>query len=99
LRLATRKAFLWPGKACAIVGEIIFHPIGMRSFNYWLQGGELKELLTFHPGIEQWARERGCHRATGYGREGWIRVMHGAWEKGPTMRIKWLNGETQREAV
>jgi len=81
-----------------IVGEIINHPIGLRSFNYWLQGGNIDELLTMHRGIEQWARNRGCHRAIGNGRKGWARVMHGRWEKGPTTRIKWLDGVAPHEA-
>jgi|SRR5215475_12207 len=98
LRLSSRKAFLWPGKSCVIVGELISWPIGLRDFNYWLQGGNLKECCTLHRGIEQWARMRGCHRATGYGREGWARVMHGPWEKGTATRIKWLVGE-KREAI
>jgi len=98
LRLASRQAFLWPGKSCAIIGELITWPIGLKDFNYWLQGGTLDECKQMHAGIEAWAHSRGAHRATGHGRDGWIRVMDGAWEKGPTTRIKWLNGE-QREAV
>src|SRR5215475_13192202 len=62
--IITGKAFLFPGKNCVVLGELIDHPIGMRSFNYWLQGGELAELLTLHPAIEEWARVRGCHRVT-----------------------------------
>jgi hypothetical protein len=90
-RLFTGKAFLWPGKRCVIVGEIIDWPIGLRDFNYWLQGGKLPELKTLHSGIEAWARTvKGCHRATGHGRDGWSRVMAGDWQVGTTSRIKWL---------
>src|SRR5262245_3440874 len=72
-RIAARKAFLFPGKECAIVGEFVRWPIGLVDFNYWLQGvkeshGEgLKELLSMHANIERWARARGAHRATGRG--------------------------------
>ena len=90
LRLASRKAFLWPGKSCAIVGEIIVYPIGLHCFNYWLQGGQLSELLTLHHGIEAWAKTRGCHQAVGYGRAGWQRVMAGDWRQGRTERTKFL---------
>ena len=84
------RTFLWPNANCAIVGEIINHPIGIRAFNYWLQGGDLVELLTMHEGIEAWAKERGCVVATGNGRDGWARIMDGNWQKGPSTRIKWL---------
>jgi hypothetical protein len=88
--LVTQTAFLWTSKNSAVLGEIINHPIGLRSFNYWLQGGNLKELEKLHPIIEEWARERGCHRVTGRGRDGWVRIMNGHWQKGPTSRTKWL---------
>jgi hypothetical protein len=90
-RLCTGKAFLWSSKGCVIVGELIDHPIGYRSFNYWLQGGDLTELLALHPQIEDWARAAGCARVTGQGRVGWSRVMDGDWHKGPTSRFKWLD--------
>jgi hypothetical protein len=90
-RIANGRAYFWPGRNCAIVGQLVKHPIGIRSFNYWLQGGDLDELLSMHPGIEEWARERGCKVATGIGREGWARMMEGNWQKGPSTRIKWLS--------
>lgn len=93
MRLSRSWSFFWPGKTCAIVGEIVNWPIGLRDFNYWLQGGDLPELKTLHHGIEEWAIGRGCHRATGYGRDGWADVMHGPWEKGTRRRVKWLVGD------
>ena len=89
-RVSNGKAFLWPGRSCAVLGLIIDWPIGLRDFNYWLQGGDLKELLTLHDGIEEWAITRGCHRATGYGREGWAAVQNGPWRKFGAYRMKWL---------
>ncbi len=89
-RICTDRAFLWPGKACVVVGQLLDHPIGYRGFHYWLQGGDLDELLTLHPQIEEWAKGKGCVQITGRGREGWTRVMDGEWHKGPTPRFKWL---------
>lgn len=89
-RLVTGKAFMWPGKGCVVVGEVVQHPIGYCSFNYWLQGGDIKELKTFHPQIEDWAKQAGCAQVTGGGRDGWVRAMDGDWRKGPTSRMKWL---------
>ena len=92
LRLSSRKAFLWSNASGAIVGEIINWPIGLRDFNYWLQGGSLEGCKKLWEGIEAWALAQGCHRATGYGRHGWAEVMLGPWEKGLTARVKWLKG-------
>jgi hypothetical protein len=89
-RVFQGRAFLWPGRDCAILGQLVNHPIGIRAFNYWLQGGKLDELLTMHSGIEKWAQERECRVVTGQGRKGWARAMCGNWQKGPTTRIKWL---------
>ena len=89
-RIVTGRAFLWPGKASVVLGEFIDHPIGFRSFNYWLQGGDIDELLSRHAEIEEWAVKSGCTQVTGFGRAGWSRVMAGEWRKAPTPRAKWL---------
>jgi|SRR5215475_6512715 len=90
-RICTETAFLWSSEKCAVVGEFIDHPIGFRSFNYWLQGPDLNEVKKLHAGIEAWAGTRGACRIMGVGRDGWARVMDGDWEKGPTTRVKWLS--------
>lgn len=89
-RILTGKAFMWPGESSCIVVELIDYPIGWRACNYWLQGGDLKDLKTKHAAIEDWAQQAGCVQAKGGGREGWSRAMAGEWRKGPTTRIKWL---------
>lgn len=88
-KLDEGRAKLWPNEHSVIVTEIVRHPIGFKSLNLWLQGGELAELLPMHPAIEQYALEQRCARLTGYGREGWLRVLEG-WEKTCTHRAKWL---------
>lgn len=87
--IAAGRAQLWPAERAVIVTNVIRHPIGYRSLNIWLQGGELEALLPMHPAIEQFALDRRCARLTGYGREGWLRVLDG-WEKSYTARCKWL---------
>ena len=89
-RICLGKAFLWTGRSCAILGEFIDHPIGLRCFNYWLQGPDLDACKVLHAGIEDWAKTKGCHQATGKGRRGWVRAMDGDWQEGPTERKKWL---------
>lgn len=88
-RLAEGRAELWPNERCAVVTEIVRHPIGFASLNLWLQGGELAELLPMHPAIEQYALERRCAALTARGREGWLRALEG-WQKSCTSRVKWL---------
>src|SRR5215475_585104 len=94
-RLLNYQAYLWPGKRCAIITELVDYPIGMRACNYWLQGGELEEIKTFHPAIEEWALACGCHQTTRRGREGWVRAMHGM-QKGPTFSMKWLRAPPEQ---
>ena len=88
-RIAEGRAKLWPAEHAVIVTEVNHHPIGYRSLNIWLQGGELPALLPMHPEVERFALEHKCARLTGSGREGWLRALDG-WEKTFTKRCKWL---------
>src|SRR5262245_9119280 len=93
-RIICGRAFLWAGEHCVIVGEFIDHPIGARSFNYWLQGGAkgqaLEALALMWDGVEAWALANGCSAALGFGRRGWISKMPGDWQELYTVRRKWL---------
>jgi len=88
-RIAAGSARLWPAEHGVILTNVIEHPIGYRSLNIWLQGGDLDALLLLHPEVERFALERKCARLTGGGREGWIRALDG-WQKTYTHREKWL---------
>lgn len=69
------KAHFWPGRRCAVVTEFYCYP-RLKACNFWLLGGELKELLQMLPVIEDWARAQGCTRMLGGGpRRGWERVL------------------------
>lgn len=83
------QAMLWPGRDAVILTEFISHPIGLRSCNVWLQGGDLAELKLMHPVVECAARAAGCDRMIAWGRDGWLRVLDG-WESCGTRRAKWL---------
>ncbi len=74
-RIESGKAYFWPDNNSAIVAEILNHPTGLRTFHGWLAGGELSEIVARIPSLEQFAIERGCHRATVTGRPGWQRVF------------------------
>jgi hypothetical protein len=69
------RAHFWPGRRCAVVTQFYNYP-RLKACNYWLLGGELKELLRMQPVIEAWARGQGCTRMLGGGpRRGWERVL------------------------
>jgi hypothetical protein len=76
-RALTRGAVqFWPGERCAVVTEITDFPQG-RMLNFWLLGGDLKELMRMRPHIEAWGRSQGCKWASGTGRRAWSRALRG----------------------
>jgi hypothetical protein len=75
-----------------VLTEGITHPIGLRSLNVWLQGGDLSEILTLHPRIEAYARAQGADRLIAWGRPGWLRRLDG-WHACGTRRAKWLRDD------
>jgi hypothetical protein len=81
-RIASRKAFFWPNPNSALISEIIQHPSGLRSYNGWLAGGNLEEILQRIPVLEEHGRASGCDRAIVTGRRGWLRVFDGYSEGG-----------------
>jgi hypothetical protein len=76
-RVLDGRAALWGGGDSAIVSEIVRHPTGLRSHNTWLSGGDIDEIKAMTISVEDYGREHGCHRQTGYGRFGWIKVLDG----------------------
>lgn len=64
----------WPGVASVVITEIVDFP-RYRACNVVAAGGNLAELKVMIPAIEQWARDRGCVRATFAGRRGWERTF------------------------
>ena len=66
-----------------MVTEVYEHPSGLKSQNNWLAGGnDLAEIAHIVAKAEDWARDRGCHRAIGSGRRGWLGVFDGYTEIG-----------------
>ncbi len=72
--LASGRAHLWAGKAAALVTQCVVDDRG-ACLHVWLAGGDLDEILAMRPGVEAWARGRGCERVTINGRRGWTRVL------------------------
>lgn len=72
--LISSAAQLWPGQRSAVVTQV-FEETDGPSLHVWLAGGELDDILALKPGIEAWARARGCRWVTIEGRRGWERLL------------------------
>lgn len=72
--LISGQAQLWPGEGAAMVTQCVDDADG-RCLHVWLAGGSLSEIMRMRPGVEAWARRRGCARVTIDGRAGWGRVL------------------------
>lgn len=59
-RVAARRAFFFPGKAAAMVGQIDVYPGGERAFKVLWAVGDKAEALLILPGVEALARMMGC---------------------------------------
>jgi hypothetical protein len=65
----------WVGSRCAVVTEFQDQP-QQRVLNFWLLGGDPRELLGMLPHIERWAKVHGCSKAIGGGvHRGWKRLL------------------------
>lgn len=91
-RIADGRATFWPGRNCAIVTETIIYPTGLKRLNFWLRGGNLKEILVLSDKIEELAKRNGYHEAIGTGRDGWLGVEPD-YEKMSTRRRKILTDD------
>jgi hypothetical protein len=74
-RIAAKQAIFFPGATCALVGEIILYPTGMKVMHVTWVVGEMTEVLAMAPGVESVARMMGCKRMLCEGREGWKKAL------------------------
>lgn len=65
---------LWAGEKSAVVTEIIVYP-RLKDLHYFLAGGDLDELRSMRPHIEEWGSKQGCTRVTLAGRPGWAKTF------------------------
>lgn len=74
--LQAKRAHLWMGDAAAIVTTITdYESVGERALEGWLAGGDMEEIKTMVPIIENWARGVGCTQSHLIGRRGWARAF------------------------
>lgn len=75
------KFQVWNGANCAALTEFIIMP-RMKILSIFAVGGDLVELRTMlDEKLIPYARENGCKRINGAGREGWSRVPSD-WTRG-----------------
>jgi hypothetical protein len=74
-RIAHRRAFFFPGKDAAIVGQIEVYPGGVRVFQATWAVGDVAEILSMAPGVEAMARMMGCTEMLIEGRQAWAKVL------------------------
>lgn len=72
---------LIPGRDCAIVLEPVHHPSGKRVLNFFLAGGDLKELQGMERDICVLAKEDGFDAVAIFGRRGWLKRLNGYTEQ------------------
>lgn len=65
---------MWAGEDSIIISEILEYP-KLRALHFFLVGGHLEELQEMEKTVVDWARTRGCTRATTAGRVGWSRTF------------------------
>lgn len=73
LRRGVRR--LWVSDTSAFITEIIRYPSGLVVGQAWLAGGDLKEILSWLPVLEAWAKAHGATQARVNARRGWVRAL------------------------
>jgi hypothetical protein len=72
--IAQKRFLLVSGPKCAMVYEVVAFP-QLKILHGFLCGGELQELKSFDPYLQEMARVLGCARVTIAGRPGWARAL------------------------
>lgn len=64
------------GQNCAMVFEVIVYP-RLKVLHGFLCGGDLEELKSFDPKLQELKRALGCQKISIAGRKGWERALRG----------------------
>jgi hypothetical protein len=79
------EAQIWPSPNSCVVATISTYPTGLKTFNVWLGGGDLKELMVLCEQTQVYAKSIGCDLATITGRKGWLKAIPGTREAVTTL--------------
>lgn len=74
-KVAHRRAFFFPGRNAAIVGQVEVYPTGRKVFQSLWAVGEVEEIVAMVPGVEAIARMMGCDAMLIEGRSAWKKLL------------------------
>lgn len=74
-KIAHRRAFFFPGRNAAMVGEIVEFPGGMKVLQMLWCVGDIAEIVGMAPGVEALGRMMGCGGMLVEGRPAWSRIL------------------------
>lgn len=74
-KIASRRAFFFPGKDSAIVATVESYPGGERVMQGTWAVGAVEEVVAMIPGVEAVARMMGCTSMLVEGRAAWRKVL------------------------
>ena len=87
---------IWPTDNSCTVVEIVEHPTGIKTLNYWLAGGDLEELKRIEEVVSEYGRKNGFYAVTILGRQGWQRALPG-YEKGVIALCEKVGGMSKKQ--
>lgn len=74
-KIAAKRAFFFPGKAAAVVGQIEVYPGGERVMQFLWAVGDVAEVVAMEPGLVAIARMMGCSSVLIEGRAAWAKLL------------------------
>lgn len=75
---------IWEGERSILVTKLMQHPRLLEVFA-WLAAGDGREIEELYPVVLEWAKAKGCTRASCLGRPGWERsflTKDAGWHSG-----------------
>jgi hypothetical protein len=73
-KIADKRAFFFPGKNAAVVGQIEIYPGGAQVMQFLWAVGDVAEVVAMEPGLVAIARMMGCNAVLIEGRAAWARL-------------------------
>lgn len=74
-KIASKRAFFFPGKNAAVVGEIQVYPGGNHVMQFTWAVGDVAEVVSMEPGLIALSRMMGCNEVLIEGRMAWAKLL------------------------
>jgi hypothetical protein len=72
--IASGEFQAWPGERSILLTKIMAHPQLLEACCF-LAAGDMDEIQQLYPVMLEWAKAKGCQRASFMGRPGWQRTF------------------------